>query len=245
MNKKGEMIVLKDASVLTEEAARRFVSLAQHSIASTGRFNVVLAGGTTPKAMYSLLATSFAQEVEWDKVYLFWGDERFVPHDNPDSTYLMVHDTLLKNVPIPAKNIFPVPTDGTIKEAASRYSKTLSAHFGNNLPRFDLVLLGMGTDGHTASLFPHSPTLISKDIVAVEYTSPKPPPQRITLTYPIINNAAHIMIMVTGADKADALREVLDGEHDPNKLPVQGVNPTNGKLLWLVDEKVAGKITTN
>ena len=238
---RGDLIVLKDSAALAEEAARRFVTIARESIDSGGRFSVALSGGSTPRLMHQLLAKPpFRDQVDWEKIHVFWGDERFVPPDDPESTYLMAQETLLASVPIPSQNIYIVPTVGvTPEQAAQEYAKTLIAFSGSESPRLDLILLGMGPDGHTASLFPGFPQLQSTDddLVVVVHDSPKPPPTRLTFTYQVINNAANIIFLVAGADKASTLQSVFNGPVDPTKLPVQGVRPTNGKLVWLVDEK--------
>ncbi len=242
----GEISIFEDVAAVAKEAASLFISLSREAILSKGRFTVALAGGSTPKALYELLAGPLRGEIEWEKVFVFWGDERFVPPDHADSSYAMINASLLTNVPLPQKNIFQVPTVGlSIEESAAIYSATLVTHVsnGNELPCFDLVLLGMGSDGHTASLFPGSPTLYSQDLVAVEKHSPKPPLLRVTFTHKLINNASNILIMVTGADKSQTLRNVLEGERGIDRLPIQGVCPTHGKLFWFVDKKAAGQVS--
>ena len=235
--------IFQDPSTLAKTAADLFISMSRKAIANNGRFSVALAGGTTPKLIYELLAGPLVEDVDWTKVYFFWGDERFVPLDHPDSTYLMVKNSLLTKAPILSDNIFIVPTTNcTVEEAAVHYSNTLVAHADSDLPRLDLVLLGMGPDGHTASLFPNSTTLNLSELIAIEYNSPKPPSLRITMTHRLINNADNIIVMVTGSDKAHTLHDVLGGKRDINKFPIQGVCPTNGKLFWLVDQKAADKI---
>ncbi len=164
--------------------------------------------------MYEQLAQQHAREVDWERVEVFWGDERYVPPDDPESCYRMARETLLAHVPIPAANIYPMPTVGSTPEAAAQaYAETLAAVFGEEPPRFDLILLGIGTDGHTASLFPGQIEVVapSDALVTAVYGSPKPPPTRLTCTYRVLNAAANVIFVVTGADKAAALREVLSG----------------------------------
>lgn len=221
---RGEVIVFKDIELLAHYAAEQFVRLAKLSIAQNGRFSVALSGGSTPKIMYGLLAGDLGREVDWSKVFLFWGDERFVPLDHPDSTYRMVKEILIDKVAIPKANIFAVPTRLSIEEACKQYASMLPE-------QFDLILLGMGADGHTASLFPYSPALSSQDAVAIELNSPKPPAQRLTFTFNTINNAKNIIVLVSGADKAQTLASVLKGDLDVQKYPIQGVKST----MWLVD----------
>ncbi|MDE2040991.1 MAG: 6-phosphogluconolactonase [Patescibacteria group bacterium] len=239
----GKLMVFKQPSELAQFAAQHIICLAKEAIEHQDRCTLVLAGGTTPKAVYELLADHFSKEIEWNKVFLFLGDERFVPNDHKDSTYLMVKNSLLNRITIPAKNIFPVPTfASSVDEAARLYNSTIVEFFGNSTPKFDLVLLGMGPDGHTASLFPTSPTLISKNLVAAETNSPKPPLQRITLTYRAFNGADNIVFMITGADKAHTLREVLGARQDFHRLPAQGIRPHDERLLWLVDKEAASQL---
>ena len=243
---RGDLVILPDPAALAEEVARRFVELAQAAVADHGRFTVALSGGSTPRALYQLLAQPpLSEAVDWANVHVYWGDERMVPPDDPESSYRMARETLLAHVPIPAANIYPAPTvGGTAEAAASAYQETLTATFGSGSPRFDLILLGIGPDGHTASLFPGQPEVVrpSNALVAAVHNAPKPPPARITFTYELINAAANVLFVVSGDDKAAALREVLRGPADPARLPAQGVRPKNGALVWLVDAAVGGSL---
>ncbi|MEO7913428.1 MAG: 6-phosphogluconolactonase [Roseiflexaceae bacterium] len=245
-HERGELIILPNQAALAEEAARRFVALAQAAIADHGRFTVALSGGSTPRALYQRLAQSpLSEAVSWANVHVFWGDERMVPPDDIESSYRMARETLLAHVPIPAANIYPVPTiGGTAEAAASAYEETLTAVFGTDSPRFDLILLGIGPDGHTASLFPGQPEVVrpSAALVVAVHNAPKPPPVRVTFTYTLLNTAANLLFVVSGADKAAALREVLRGAADPARLPAQGVRPKQGTLVWLVDAEVAREL---
>jgi len=243
---RGELVVLPTPAVLADEAARRFADLAQAAIQHNGRFTVALSGGSTPRALHQRLAQPpFSSTIDWAKVLVFWGDERFVPPDSEDSCFRMARETLLDFVPIPAANIFPVPTvGGTPDHAASAYAETLVAQFDSEAPRFDLILLGMGPDGHTASLFPGhpEPSAPSDRLVIAVHNALKPPPTRISLTYKVLNAADHVIFLVAGADKASTLRGVLRGPIVIAQLPAQGVRPEHGELVWLVDQAAAQEL---
>jgi 6-phosphogluconolactonase len=244
-NANKQVVVLSDPEALAAEAADRFVELAQAAVAANGRFSVALTGGSTPQDMYHLLAQSPRREqVDWANVYIFWGDERFVPPDDSDSLWRMAQETFLDDVPLPADNIHPMPTVGlTAAAAAGHYAQTLSRFFAPGPPRFDLILLGMGPDTHIASIFPGHPAATAPDeqlVIAVS-NSPKPPPTRLTLTFHVINQAANIIFLVAGSDKAGAVAQVLSGEQDPGQWPAQGVQPQNGRLLWLLDQAAAAR----
>jgi 6-phosphogluconolactonase len=243
---RGDLAILTDPAALADEAARHFRALAQAAIADHGRFRVALSGGSTPRALHQRLAQSPLREsVDWANVHIFWGDERMVPPDDIESSYRMARETLLAHVHIPAANIYPIPTVGATPEAAaSAYEETLTAVFSAELPRFDLILLGLGPDGHTASLFPGQPEVVrpSAALAVAVHNAPKPPPVRITFTYKLINAAANILFLVAGADKGVVLREVLRGPADPARLPAQGVRPERGALVWLVDAAAAKEL---
>src|SRR3954447_17690669 len=228
-HERSDLVILPDPAALADEAARRFAGLAQAAVADHGRFTVALSGGSTPRALHQRLTQSpLCESVDWANVHLFWGDERMVPPDDIESSYRMARETLLAHVPIPAANIYPVPTiGGTPEAAAGAYEETLTAAFGTGLPRFDLILLGIGPDGHTASLFPGQPEVVrpSAALVVAVHNAPKPPPIRVTFTYRLINAAANVVFLVAGADKAAALREILHGSADMALLPAQGVRP--------------------
>jgi 6-phosphogluconolactonase len=243
MGNRGEIIVLRSLVEIAEEAARQFFKLAEETITRQGWFSVALSGGNTPRVLHELLARPpLRNVVEWSHVHVFWGDERFVPADNPESNFRMARESLLDHVPIPAENIHPVPTgEATAEEAARRYAETLKEFFDANTPKFDLIFLGMGPDGHTASLFPGYWELQSggNTIVSVVKDAPKPPPVRITLTLNAINNAANVIFLVTGRDKAEAVKSVMEGALE---LPATKVQPVRGKLLWLLDEAAAQRL---
>ncbi|MCG2784211.1 MAG: 6-phosphogluconolactonase [Anaerolineae bacterium] len=227
--------VFPDPYLLVEHAAQLF---AQQAVAARGRFSVALSGGSTPRALYERLASAeFSGRIPWRDIHLFWGDERCVPPDHADSNYRMTAESLLRRVPLPAENIHRIQGELAPHEAAAHYEAGLRAFFGG-APVFDLVLLGMGDDGHTASLFPDSPALAesARWAVAVEHTSPPPPlVSRVTLTFGVFNAARRVVFLVTGAGKAQKLAEIRRGAD----LPAGRIRPPNGDLLWLVDEAAA------
>lgn len=239
-----QVVVTASPQDVSSEAAARFQRLAADSIAAAGRFSVALSGGSTPRALYRLLAAPpFSEAIDWPRVHLFWGDERFVPAEHPDSNYGLAREAFISRVPIPAVNVHPIPTEsGDPEAAAARYEEALRQFFPapeGEMPHFDLVLLGLGADGHTASLFPGSPALDEHDRLVVATYVPKLSAWRLTLTPPLLRGARHVLFLVAGLDKASALREVLEGPYDPYRLPAQLVQPDEGDLTWLVDEAAA------
>ena len=236
---------------MSQTAAENFVEIANRAIADKNNFTVALAGGSTPKSLYQLLADEnqpFRAQVEWNKVAFFFGDERHVPPDDDESNFKMANETLLQPLDIAATSVYRIEAELDADTAAANYAEVLRQFFNPNkdeFARFDLILLGMGEEGHTASLFPGTDVIheIEKSVAApfVEKFNAR----RITLTPPVINSAANIIFFVGGAEKADALREVLTGERQPDKFPSQIVEPTNGKLLWLVDKAAAAELPAN
>lgn len=245
--------VVATAADLFHTAAEEFVRVGRDAIGAQGRFTVALSGGSTPKALYSLLATNYAS-FPWKRVFLFFGDERHVPPTDPDSNYRMVNESLLTRIAIPAENVFRVAAENPdAAAAASDYETRLRRFFDlrpeipaanrpGEFPRFDLILLGMGPDGHTASLFPDSPALDEQSRLVVANWVAKFDTHRITFTFPVLNRAAEVMFMASGADKADMLRRVLEAKNTP-PLPSQRVQPSDGKLLWILDEAAAAKLS--
>jgi 6-phosphogluconolactonase len=239
MPSQPEIRILKSPEELFEAAAAEFTAQASAAIRARGRFTVALSGGSTPKRLYAQLATK--PNIPWDKIYFFWGDERHVPPDHPESNYRMVYEALLSKVPVPPENIFRVHTEEKDAAAAAlQYEQTLKDFFQlspGEFPRFDLILLGMGPDGHTASLFPGSPALNERQRLVVANPVEKFHTDRLTFTFPVLNAAATVMFLASGPDKAPMLHEVL--ENSSADLPSQKVQPTNGRLLWLVDSAAA------
>ena len=225
-------------------AAERFVELGQAAIDARGCFSVGLAGGSTPKRTYELLASeAYREQLNWSKVHIFFGDERCVPPDHSESNYRMANEALISRVSIPPPNVHRINGLGDAVANASLYEDELRTFFNPaSWPRFDLVLLGMGDDGHTASLFPGTKALAEQSAWVVANWVEKFGAFRITLTAPAINHAANIAFLVTGATKAERLLEVLRGALDPEKLPSQLIQPLDGSLFWLVDKAAAGRL---
>jgi 6-phosphogluconolactonase len=240
----SERIVAAEQAELNKIAAAKFVSLARSAIVKNGRFTVALAGGSTPKGLYELLATGkFRALLDWSRVYFFFGDERNVAPDDAESNFRMANETLLEPLKIKPENIFRWRTELENAEAiAENYEKTIKGFFDlseNEFPRFNLILLGMGDDGHTASLFPFTEALREREKIAVANPVEKLDAIRLTLTFPAINTAASVAFLVSGENKAEVLRRVLEGESEPEKYPSQTVKPKNGSLFWLLDRQAA------
>jgi 6-phosphogluconolactonase len=236
-----EVLIFADAAELAREAARRFAELAEAFTNDAGRFTVALSGGSTPKAMFQILAEKpFADSLPWRSIHFFWGDERCVPPEHAESNYRMANETLLSKAPVPRENIFRIPAEDEDHErAAAIYSETLQTFFAEEQPGFDLVFLGMGPDGHTASLFPGTTALCADGGVAAANYVDKLQSWRITLTADAINRARNVIFLVAGADKAPALKEVLEGPRNPIQYPSQLIMPSHGALLWMIDEAAA------
>ena len=236
--------VFDDAEAVARGAAERFVELGQAAIDARGCFSVGLAGGSTPKRAYELLASeAYREQLNWSKVHIFFGDERCVPPDHSESNYRMANEALISRVSIPPPNVHRINGLGDAVANASLYEDELRTFFNSaSWPRFDLVLLGMGDDGHTASLFPGTKALVEPRAWVVANWVEKFGAFRITLTAPAINHAANIAFLVTGATKAERLLEVLRGALDPEKLPSQLIQPLDGSLVWLVDKAAAGRL---
>jgi 6-phosphogluconolactonase len=243
MRSKPEVSIFNDADDLASHAADLFTQIVQDAIEARGRATVGLSGGSTPEAMYKLLAApDRANKADWTKTLFFFGDERFVPYDDPSSNFGMARRTLLAGVEAPTENLFPMPTDlPSAAVAAERYEKTLRLVLGHD-GILDLVLLGLGEDGHTASLFPGFPSLAVQDswVVGTPPGTLPPPVDRITLTYPILNAARNVCFLAAGAKKAAVLREILEGDPPAEKRPAAGIHPENGTLRWLIDRTAAG-----
>lgn len=242
--------VLPTNMALAERAAELIYDAAREAVAARGRFTIALAGGSSPHQTYQLLAKTTPEQMDWSKVFVFIGDERFVPYSSKDSNYAMCRELLLGHVPVPKEQIFPIKTDtATNAEAADNYVGTLSQVF--QMPQFgpppalDMILLGMGDDGHCASLFPGMPTLAVQDkwVVPSPPGTLPPPVDRVTMTFPVLNAARFVLFLVEGAKKASAVRDVLEGGAAINVHPSAGVQPTNGKLLWLLDHTAAERLS--
>jgi 6-phosphogluconolactonase len=262
-----EVWIGDDAAALAHEGAKRIADIARRSIAARGRFLMALAGGTTPRRLYRSLAVDEIG-IDWSRVEIYFSDERLVPWDSPDSNYAMARDTLLERVPIPKDQIHAVQTELPPDEAANRYEETLRRTLDRAEPRLDLALLGMGPDGHTASIFPGSRLLAGLDddfliddpstgplraerpavtlatwdrerLVAAVLDAPKPPPQRITMTPYLLNLARHVLVLVAGEDKVAAVSAALESDARVSEIPVRAISPATGELVWLLDRRAA------
>jgi len=242
MGSDASVTICADANGLAESAAQLIADAANEAAEARGRFMFCLAGGETPRRTYERLARPpLSARMPWDRTWIFFGDERSVAPDDAESNYRVAQDALLSRVPVASTRIFRMRgEDGDAEAAAAAYATTLADAFGTRrgeLPRFDLVLLGLGVDGHTASLFPSSPVLREVfRLVAAVHVAAAQIPQRLTLTFPVLNAAARILFLVTGAEKAKILRKALD---ERATLPATMVRPTDGELIWLVDRAAA------
>ena len=236
-----KILIKNNLDEVSEAAAGLFVAMAIESIAMRGKFSVALAGGSTPRALYSLLASEkYRNKVQWPKLRFFFGDERNVPPDSSESNYRMANETLLAPLGIASKTVHRWKTELGPQEAASEYELEMQA----NGP-VDLVLLGLGPDAHTASLFPHTAALNEHEKLAVENWVEKLNAHRLTMTFEAINAARDVMFLVVGKDKADAVAGVLEGNSRPDDLPAQGVKPVNGNLFWLLDTEAASRLSAS
>ena len=236
--------MVPDPVELFEAAAAEFAGLARDAVARSGRFTVALAGGSTPRSLYSLLASGEYSKLPWNRTFFFWGDERHVPPDHPDSNYRMASEAMLTKIPVPASNIFRVRAENKDADAAARdYEQDIRQFFQlrpGEFPRFDLVLLGTGPDGHTASLFPGSAALTESSRLVVANWVEKFKTYRITFTFPVLNHAACVIFLVSGPEKAHAVGQVFAA--GPDAPPAERVRPVQGRLLWLLDKAAATEL---
>jgi 6-phosphogluconolactonase len=244
MSSGPQVRVFNSSEELFHGAAEKFVDLANRAIADRGKFTVALSGGSTPRAMHQELVRNFSSKLAWEQIFFFFGDERHVPPDSPESNYRMANETLLSKLPVPRNHIFRFPAElPDANRAANDYAETLRKSFsltGDAFPRFDFVLLGMGPDGHTASLFPGSAALEEKRHWVVANWVEQFKTFRLTFTYPVLNHAASVMFLVSGEDKADMVPKAL---RDPSaNLPCQRVRPVNGELMWYMDAPAGAKL---
>jgi len=231
--------VFKDLNKLSQYAANSFIETANQSIAKQGRFLVALSGGNTPMQLYKLLGDSFHDKVDWTHVHFFWGDERCVPVDDAGNSYGQAKKVLFDKINVPDENIHRVLSELEPDSASKEYARTLKVFSEPPLawPRFDLVLLGMGEDGHTASLFPNSPVNVDSPTLAVTANYQDRPANRVTLTEKVLNSSRNVMFLVSGKSKAAALSKVFSDNYMPIELPVQRIVPEDGSLTWLIDEE--------
>ena len=238
------MTVFNDTAALSQAAAELFVQTAREAVDRNGRFTVALTGGSSPVGMYRLLAQApYRDQVPWQQTYIFWGDERWVPLTDERSNAKMAQDTFLNQVPVPRDQVYPMWGAGEPEEFALHYEQVLQKHFHQQAPAFDLILLGMGDDGHTASLFPGTEVLNETSRWVWAYYLAPQSMYRITLTAPLINQARKILFLTFGPNKAPALHEVREGARNPNKYPAQLIQPQSGEVLWFVDEAAASRLT--
>ncbi|MDX6692727.1 MAG: 6-phosphogluconolactonase [Blastocatellia bacterium] len=240
-----KVMVFADAEEVARAAAECFVESSREAIRAAGRFSVALSGGSTPQRAYQLLASDpFKKRVDWTKTHIFFGDERCVPPSDADSNYRMADEALLARVPLPPQNIHRITGEGDAVAGARLYEDELQTFFaGSEWPRFDLVLLGMGDDGHTASLFPGTAALTEQRAWVAANWADKLNAYRITLTAPSINQAARVVFLVTGAGKAARLAEVIKGPREPARLPAQLIQPASGALEWFLDRAAASQLS--
>ncbi|MCL4511224.1 MAG: 6-phosphogluconolactonase [Bacteroidetes bacterium] len=233
---KSEIRKFSNLDELSASAAKEINDLINEVVSRKGRFTIALSGGNTPRLLHHYLATTYRDSIPWNSVQIFFGDERYVSHDDKQSNYLMVKETLLDLISIPLTNIHSIPTSFiNPNEAAQDYEKRLRKIFSDTGNTFDLVLLGMGKEGHTASLFPNSPVLDEKERWVIAVEAPAIPKNRITLTFPILNRASEIYFLVSGAEKAEALGAAVNRISDFHACPAAGVHPSNGNVVWWVD----------
>jgi 6-phosphogluconolactonase len=235
--------VFADSEALSRGAAEFFVSAARNAVAARGRFSVALSGGGTPRRTYELLAQpAFRGRLPWVQSHVFWGDERCVDPEDPRSNARLAREALLQHVPIPAGQVYPMVCAPTPAAGARSYEALLRNFFGAAEPRFDLILLGLGENGHTASLFPGAPVLKEQKRWVAEVYVAEQDMYRLTLTAGIINQARVVVFLVAGAAKAAVVQEVRQGPRDPRRLPAQLIQPERGELHWLLDKGAAGSI---
>jgi 6-phosphogluconolactonase len=247
-----EPAVIRDARVsvtleqLFRSVAEDSLALARQAVAERGRFSISLAGGSTPAALYALWARDYGDRMPWDRTFVFFGDERYVPADDPASNYHMARETLLDHVAIPPEQIFPMRTDyAKPEDAASGYQQTLRRFFGPQAPVLDLLLLGLGTEGHTASLFPDSPVLQEKERWVAAPVVPAKPSQRLTLTLPLLNQVRAAFFLVAGAAKREIVQAIRNepdsgSEATASRYPAARIRPASGRVVWYLDQAASG-----
>ena len=248
MSSSVEIRVLTTPQELFEAAAEVVVHTAADAVEQRGRFTIALSGGSTPKSLFNLLATNARTVLPWDRMFFFWGDERHVPPTDPDSNYRMAEEAMLSKIPVAAGNVFRIPAENPdAAAAADAYEQTLRKFFQlgpGEVPIFDLILLGMGPDGHTASQFPGSAGLQEKTRLVIANWVDKLKTSRLTLTLPVLNAARCVAFLVSGTDKAAVLKTVLEEDAPAEQYPSKLIRPNNGKLIWLLDRAAASDLST-
>ena len=240
-----QIAIYPDIDTISREAANYTMRVAREAIAKRGKFTFALSGGTTPGKMYGLLVSEpYRGQIDWSAVHFFWSDERCVAADDPQSNYHLAQEVLLSKLNLRPDQVHRVPADRPDREqAAADYEAEIRKVVGGDTPAFDLIQLGMGPEAHTASLFPHQPSLREERRLIMPVSVPKPPPDRLTFTPPLLHSARHILFLATGADKAEALHEVLEGADNPEEYPSQGiVRQAKGEVVWMVDTAIAQQV---
>jgi 6-phosphogluconolactonase len=228
---------------LNHGVALAIAGSAKQAISQRGRFTLVLSGGRTPRSLYEIIAREYRDVIEWQSVQIYWGDERYVPPESPRSNYNMARESLLSQVPIPDENVYPMPTGyANIEDAARSYENLLRSHFKDTWPQFELILLGLGPDGHTASLFPKSRAVLEQErwVMPVQDVIVSEP--RLTLTLSSINHARSVYFIAAGLEKAEALKAATEGQPDFDHCPASVVRPVSGELIWWVDSQAARQL---
>ncbi len=240
MNQQNNISVFATTAALAQATADLMIAIAKNAIENRGRFIVSLSGGTTPEYLYTLLTKpAYRDKIPWNKTFVFWGDERFVPPDDKQNNAHMAKTFLLDHVDIPAINIYPVPVDAEPAVAAEKYEASIKKFFGEQTPRFDFMLLGLGENGHTASLFPGTDVVFENRRLVKEVYVAEQHMFRITMTTALINKANNIIFLVEGENKAAILKTILSGTKQPDKFPAQIIEAEEGNLYWMVDKKAA------
>lgn len=249
ISKNRKIKIVADAEAMCRSAAEILVQHIGKTLQTKDVYSIAQSGGSTPRRLYALLADDpeFDCQIPWERIHFFWGDERHVPPDHPDSNYRMAFEAMLSRVPIPSANIHRIRAEyPNADKAADEYARDIHRFFGTTggeMPRFNCVLLGMGSDGHTASLFPDSPALNEHKRLVMANWVEKFQSFRITLTAPVFNNADLILFLVSGSEKADALKTVLEDDAAPDRYPAQLIQPSRGALIWFLDRSAAGALT--
>jgi 6-phosphogluconolactonase len=238
-----QLHIYKDADELSSEVAAWIAGCIADTLKKSDRFTIALSGGSTPQRLHKILAASpYKEQIDWTKLHIFWGDERDVPFEDTRNNAKMAYDTLLDFVPVPPSQIHVMRTDIPAEESAAEYEKILHAYFGDSGKTFDLVLLGMGDDGHTLSLFPGTEVVHEEKAWTKAFFLKAQDMSRITLTKTVVNRAARVAFLTTGGGKAHALNEVLKGDYNPDLYPSQEIKPLNGELHWFVDKAAAAQL---
>lgn len=242
-----EIIVKPDTEQLARAAAERIVAIVETRQRQGGTARIALSGGSTPRALFTLLASAeFAPRIDWSAVEIFWGDERTVPPDHPDSNYRMAQETLLSRLPINPERVYRMAGERDPNAAAAEYQRTLRDVFqlvaDNEMPQFDLLLLGLGADGHTASLFPYTSALAVRDRLVVANRVPQQQTTRLTLTVPVLLAARTALFLVAGSDKAQAVHRAIEGEWNPDETPSQYLRESSGQVIWMLDDDAASQL---